>query len=205
MIGSQLAHYYRRAGYRVVGIARPSAAARNHAGYSEDVFPCDILERGQSEALLSRYQPDVVLHMAAQAFNGVSWETARQLARIAKGMQDPVVRVGSLTTARDFIDVRDGAAAMALIFEKGCAGEPYNVWTGHAHGIREILDLLIEISGLDIEVKADADLLRPADEPLLLGDNSKIRELGWQQRYTFPETLTDVYNDWLERSEEQTC
>jgi GDP-4-dehydro-6-deoxy-D-mannose reductase len=124
---------------------------------------------------------------------------ARQLALIKRGRLEPVVKVGNLETARDFIDVRDGVAAMMMMLEKAAPGDPINICTGTAHKISGILEMLIDISGLKIEVIQDASLLRPSDEPLLLGDNSKLSALGWKQQYTMEQTLEDVYNDWLNR------
>jgi len=124
---------------------------------------------------------------------------ARQLALIRKGKLEPMIKVGRLDTARDFIDVRDGVAAMMLMIEKGCFGQPTNVCTGQAHKISDILELLLDISKLDVKVVADPALMRPSDEPLLLGDNSRIRALGWQQQYSMRTTLEAVYEDWLQR------
>ena len=89
--------------------------------------------------------------------------------------------------------------ARALL-EKGRAGEPVNICNQKAHTIQEVLDILVEESGVDVDVEQDPALLRPSDEPLLLGDNSRLRALGWERRYTFRETLQTVYADWLART-----
>ncbi|MBU3916984.1 hypothetical protein KKA14_15740, partial [bacterium] len=83
--------------------------------------------------------------------------------------------------------------------DKGKPGDPINICTGTAYKISEILKKLIEISQLKIEVVKDKALFRPSDEPLLLGDNSKLLALGWKQKYSIEHTLTDVYKDWLGR------
>ena len=125
---------------------------------------------------------------------------ARQVAEIKKDKLEPVMRVGRLDTARDFIDVRDGVEGMLQMLEKGRAGEPVNICNQKAHTIQEVLDILVEESGVDVDVEQDPALLRPSDEPLLLGDNSRLRALGWERRYTFRETLQTVYADWLART-----
>jgi GDP-4-dehydro-6-deoxy-D-mannose reductase len=109
------------------------------------------------------------------------------------------MKVGVLTTARDFIDVRDGVEGMMLLLEAGRPGQPVNICTGTAYKISEILEMLIEISGLKVSVETDPSLMRPSDETLLLGDNTKLRALGWRQKYTMRQTLTAVYEDWLSR------
>jgi GDP-4-dehydro-6-deoxy-D-mannose reductase len=124
---------------------------------------------------------------------------ARQLALIARGRLAPEVRVGNLTSARDFIDVRDGVAGLMLLLAKGPAGQPVNVCTGVAVSIQEVLDTLIEISGQKVTVIPDPKLSRPSDEPLLLGDNTRLKSLGWKRKYSIRQTLEAVYNDWLTR------
>ena len=86
-----------------------------------------------------------------------------------------------------------------LLLEAGQPGRPVNICTGTAYKISEILEMLIDISGLKVRVESDSALMRPSDEPLLLGDNSKLRALGWEQKYTMRQTLTAVYEDWLSR------
>jgi GDP-4-dehydro-6-deoxy-D-mannose reductase len=63
------------------------------------------------------------------------------------------------------------------------------------------LNQLIAASKLNVRVETDRTLLRPTDEPLLLGNNSRLRLLGWQQCHTFDKTLAAVYEDWLARAD----
>jgi GDP-4-dehydro-6-deoxy-D-mannose reductase len=125
----------------------------------------------------------------------------RQIALIAKGKLPPVVSVGRLDTARDFIDVRDGVEAMMRLLEKGRSGEPMNICTGEAVTIRIVLEMLLEMSGLKVQLRQEDSLLRHSDEPLLLGNPAKIKALGWQRRYTIQETLAAVLKDWMQRVE----
>ncbi|HYD35468.1 MAG TPA: GDP-mannose 4,6-dehydratase [Vitreimonas sp.] len=302
MIGTHIADQATAAGYKVFGLARSSAASRLGGEDAANVFRCDILDQGALAKVFKKVKPDVVVHMAAQAFNGMSWEMetlthqtnylgthhvlqcareitpqaqvllacssaeygafdikdcplketqplhpitpygvskmatealgfqffhnygmnvflprlfihvgtghppataiqnfARQLALMSKGKLEPVIKVGNLESARDFIDVRDGARALLLLLEKGQAGEAINICTGQSHKISDVLTELIDISGLDVTVESDPGLHRPSDEPLLVGDNSKLQALGWKQQYSLRETLTAVYQDWVSR------
>ena len=104
-----------------------------------------------------------------------------------------------MDTVRDFVDVRDGVRAMFLILEKGLPGEPANICTGTAYSGTQVMDMLLEISGVQAQIVEDTTLLRPSDETLLLGDNSIIAALGWKQEFSLKETLEGVYNDWLNR------
>ena len=124
---------------------------------------------------------------------------ARQLALIKAGKLPPEIHVGNLTTYRDYIDVRDGVKAMRLVMDKGNPAEPYNICNGKAYQIQEILDMLVDISGTEAKVISDKSLFRVADEPLLLGDGSKINALGYTRGYTMRQTLEDVFADWESR------
>jgi len=302
MVGSEFYKVYKNQGADVWGIARSSASSRMEAIQDARIIRSDVLERDGLEKVFDRIKPDLVVHMAAQAFNGMSWDCeylthdtnyigslnvlkcalrngkktkvllacssaeygdfdpadcplkeerelrpvtpygvskvgtellgyqfysnyglqvylprmfihvgtghppataiqnfARQLALIKKGILEPVLRVGNLETARDFIDVRDGVQAMQLLLNKGKAGQAVNICTGRAYKISDVLNILIKISGLSVEVIQDDTLLRASDEPLLLGDNSKIKALGFKQEYELEETLRGVYEDWMER------
>ena len=55
------------------------------------------------------------------------------------------------------------------------------------------------ISDLEVTIEQDSSLLRASDEPLLLGDNSRLRALGWEPRIPFRQTLEDIYKNWIER------
>ena len=96
--------------------------------------------------------------------------------------------------------MRDGVAAMMLLLQKGPVREPINICSGKAHKIKDILDMLIEISGCDVEIRYNENYRRPSDETILVGDNTKLTQLGWKQKYTIEQTLERVYSDWLSRT-----
>jgi GDP-4-dehydro-6-deoxy-D-mannose reductase len=302
MIGKHCANATRALGWKTFGIARSSAASRLAAVDDPNIIRCDILDHVALEQTFRQIEPDVIIHLAAQAFNGTSWKLewsthqanylgtanvlaccrdivpksrvliacssaeygdvdpsecplkeerplrpispygvskagtealgyqyfrnyglkvflprffihvgtghppataiqnfARQLALIAKGLLPPEIRTGNLETARDFIDVRDGVAGSMLLLEKGRPGHPVNICTGEAVKIQDVLETLIAISGQKVKRLSDPALIRPSDEPLLLGDNSKLRSLGWSRQYTMRQTLEAVFSDWLSR------
>ena len=74
MVGSHFANIYEKDGYEVIGVARNSASSRNSAIQDSRVIRCDILERDLLMNIFIKRQPDIVIHMAAQAFNGASWD-----------------------------------------------------------------------------------------------------------------------------------
>lgn len=118
---------------------------------------------------------------------------AAQLAAIARGAAEPVLKVGNLSARRDFLHVDDGAAAYRLLAEKGVAGEVYNIASGEAVSIADALALLIRISGVTVEVVEDPERLRPVDLPLLEGDARKLRQLGWRPALGLERALADLW------------
>ena len=302
MAGSEFAKAYQEQGDEVIGIARNSAPARMYEDKRNDVIRCDLLDRDQIERVIQKVSPDLVIHMAAQAFNGWSWDCetlthetnyfgslnliravqkmekpakmllactsaeygafkpeecplkedrnlrpltpygvskvgmemlahqyianygmkiylprmfihvgtghppataiqnfARQLAMIKQGKMEPTIYVGDLSTYRDFIDVRDGVAGMMLLADSDMVGIPVNICTGTGHKIEDILNKLIKIADVKVSIVQDKRFMRVSDEKVLVGDNSRLKSLGWKQRYSIEETLQAVFNDWMKR------
>ena len=122
---------------------------------------------------------------------------ARQLALIECGRAAPVIRVGNLDARRDFTDVRDTVRAYALLMAHGSAASPYNVCSGVAHTMREVLDGLRSRVAVDVSVETDAARLRPNDPPLLVGDSGRLRaETGWAPEISFERMLDDLMDYW---------
>lgn len=125
---------------------------------------------------------------------------SKQLAEIKKGISEPVIKVGNLEAKRDFSDVRDVVKAYQMAVNKGEPGEVYNICSGIGRPIQSVLDLLLEITGLDVKIEQDPSRMRPSDVMVLEGSSEKIkREVGWAPSITFEETMKDLYEFWLER------
>lgn len=136
-----------------------------------------------------------------QAADFVCSDWARQVARIERGESPPRIRVGNLDVRRDFSDVRDVVRAYAALLERGRKGEVYNVCSGSALSLRDILDILLREADLGakgpIAIEVDPAKLRKADQALLLGDNAKLRrETGWAPALPFDRTLRDLLAFW---------
>lgn len=121
----------------------------------------------------------------------------RQAAEISLGMREPVIYVGNLTAKRDFTDVRDISKCYRLLAEKGIKGETYNVGSGKAISIESILEMIIDKSGKEIEVKTDEKKYRPADVPVHYADTKKIeKETGWRAEREIEETIEEMLEYW---------
>jgi len=125
---------------------------------------------------------------------------ADQLAQIHAGLRPPEVKTGNLTPVREYGDVRDVARAYIALLEQGEPGEAYNVCSGVGYPMRELLDRLVQISGVRATVVSDPARLRARDADHLVGDPSKIRaRTGWAPAISIDRTLLDLYRDARER------
>ena len=120
---------------------------------------------------------------------------AAQLAAIARGEREPVLRVGNLSARRDFVHVDDGAAAYRLLAEKGEPGAAYNIASGRDLSIEEALHRLMGIAGVSARIATDPEKFRAVDLPLLRGDASRLRALGWETRRSVDDALTDLWKE----------
>jgi GDP-4-dehydro-6-deoxy-D-mannose reductase len=148
--------------------------------------------------------------MIARAFNHVGprqdpWFVAsgfaRRIADIEAGRWEPEIAVGNLDARRDLTDVRDTVRAYQLIVARAQPGRPYNVCSGRAIAIRDLLDMMLARARVPISIRVDPARFRPNDTPLILGDPSRIRaELGWTAEIPLEQTLDDLLNDWRTRA-----
>ncbi len=135
-----------------------------------------------------------------QASRFVAPSFAEQLIRLSQCEGERVMRVGNLDSHRDFLDVRDVAEAYRLLIEKGRPGEGYNVASGVAIRIGDLLDQLCELCGVRPRIEVDPERYRPVDDPPLL-DIRRIRETtGWEPRIPMRRTLADIVADMKERT-----
>ena len=122
---------------------------------------------------------------------------ARQVAEIEQGIIPPVLKVGNLEARRDYTDVRDVVRAYWLAVEKGEPGEVYNIASGRSWKIREVLEMLVAQSSVEIRIEQDPARLRPSDVLILEGDYSRFRAAtGWEPRISFERSLTDLLEYW---------
>jgi len=130
----------------------------------------------------------------------VTSSLAKQIAEVEKGLRPPVLYTGDLSSKRDWSDVRDFVRAYWLVLEKGTPGEVYNIGSGVAREVGTMLNMLLDMTDADIEVKVDTARLRPSDVKVLVCDATKFRELtGWQPQIPFEQTLRDLLDYWRER------
>ncbi len=122
---------------------------------------------------------------------------ARQIARIELGRQRPRLLVGNLKVRRDFTDVRDIVRAYHLAMVRGKPGAVYNIGSGRATSMGEIVHALVRMSRRPITVEVDAARVRSVEAPAYLCDARRFRRLtGWRPEIPLPQTLSDTLDYW---------
>lgn len=149
------------------------------------------------------YHMDIVM---VRAFNHIGPKQSptfvvadfcKQVAEIEKGLKEPIIRVGNLSAKRDFTDVRDVVRAYSLLMKKGKAGETYNIGSGKAISIEEILKLVLSNSDTQISIEIDKNKLRPVDVPIIEADIRKLQECtGWEPSININQTILEALDYW---------
>ncbi|WP_409999144.1 GDP-mannose 4,6-dehydratase [Bradyrhizobium sp. SZCCHNPS1003] len=128
---------------------------------------------------------------------------ASQIVAIEAGVSDPVIRVGNLDAERDFVDVRDVVGAYVAAIERSHhlpSDSIFNVASGSATRIGDLLSGLLALSSARIRVEQDPDRVRPIEIRRYVGSAERAREvLSWKPRYALSETLKDVYEFYRRR------
>jgi GDP-4-dehydro-6-deoxy-D-mannose reductase len=121
----------------------------------------------------------------------------RQLIRIKKRIQPPVIEVGNLKPYRAFLDVQDAVRGFYLAALKGRRGEAYNLCANATCQIGELLRTAIRLSGVRAEIRQAARLMRPSDEKIIFGSTTKFRkDTGWKPLRSVQQTLSSMLEYW---------
>jgi len=149
------------------------------------------------------YQLDV---MMVRAFNHIGPNQAplfvvadfcKQVAEIEAGKKEAVMKVGNLSAKRDFTDVRDVVRAYGQLIQQGKPGETYNIGSGHAIAIEDILKVILKNTTSDITVETDPQKLRPVDVPIIEADITKVTEAtGWMPQIPLEQTIRETLDYW---------
>lgn len=120
-------------------------------------------------------------------------DVATQIVKIERGQQRPVIGIGNLSAVRDFTDVRDVVRAYFALLEKGVPGEVYNVCSGTALSIEQLLHKMLALSKFPVKFERDPEKERPVDIPVLIGDCTKLKQAtGWAPEIPIEKTLQDT-------------
>lgn len=123
---------------------------------------------------------------------------AKQLVEVKKNGHKDFIKAGDVFVVRDFIDVRDVVSAYHKLLMNGKKGEIYNVCSGCGVSLQNAIQMMCEILDVQILIKEDMKLIRPKDNPVIVGSNEKLKnELHWINEYTLERSLNDVLNYYI--------
>jgi GDP-4-dehydro-6-deoxy-D-mannose reductase len=186
-------------------IYRPSREALTEEHPLEPTSPYGFSKLAQ-ELLARRSATGRLAVLIGRAFNHIgpgqapsfaASGFARRIAEIEAGLHEPEVVVGNLEARRDTIDVRDAVQAYRIILEQGRPGRPYNIASGRAVAIGELLDMLRNRARVPVRIRVDEHLFRPNDVPIVVGDATRLREeLGWTPSIPITQTIDDLLAYW---------
>jgi GDP-4-dehydro-6-deoxy-D-mannose reductase len=128
---------------------------------------------------------------------------AKRIVEIERGGADSL-RVGNLSAVRDIVDVRDAVRAIWMIAEKGNSGTVYNLCSGQAHSIREALEIMLKFASTPVQVYSDKAAFRVLETLKLVGDSTRLRQLGWTPEIPLEQTLADILQFWRTQSQESS-
>jgi GDP-4-dehydro-6-deoxy-D-mannose reductase len=121
----------------------------------------------------------------------------RQVIRIKKRLQPPVIEVGNLEPCRAFLDVNDTVRGFYLAALRGKPGEAYNLCATTTVTIGKLLQTTIRLSGVKAEIRSVPRLMRPSDEKIIFGSTKKIRRhTGWKPMLSIEQTLSSMLEYW---------
>ncbi len=109
------------------------------------------------------------------------------------GLQEGVIETGDLTIIRDFVDVRDVVKAYYILLKKGTPGEIYNICSGKALALSDVVTYISDELGVKIQTKVNPQYIRPDDNREIVGSAYKIEaELGWRAERDIRDTIHDM-------------
>ena len=187
-------------------VYRPAERALTEDDPVEATNPYAVSKVATELAIVRAARVDGIHAVAARAFNHIGPRqdpsffasgVARQVALIEAGRLEPVIRVGNLESRRDLTDVRDTVRAYRALADRGTPGRAYNVCSGQAYRMRDLLDAIVARARVTVAVQPDPHRFRPSDTPLLLGDPSLLKQAtGWEPRVPITQTLHDLLEYW---------
>lgn len=125
---------------------------------------------------------------------------AKQFADIGINHKKPIIKIGAGSIIRDFVDIDDVILAYDAILDKGVPGEVYNVCSGRGNSILDIVGCLSRLTQIPVKIEQKKDLLRPIDNPALIGSYEKLHhETGWEPACSIEQSLEKIYNYWYNK------
>lgn len=112
------------------------------------------------------------------------------------GKTEGEIETGDTTIIRDFVDVRDVVRAYYLLLTEGTPGEIYNICSGNAYKLSDIIDCIADKVGVKVTTRVNPEFVRPDDNKEIVGSAYKLEsELGWKPAIDIKDTLQDMIEE----------
>lgn len=187
------------------GVVNVDDLPLNEESYLNPVSPYAVARVSQellSKVYVKGYGLDIVMtrsfnHIGpTQKDNFVISSFAKQIVLYKRGLIENI-EVGNLDIIRDFLDVRDVVKAYTALMDEGVKGEIYNICSNKGYSLKEIINKMMTIAGVEPNYIVNHKLVRPVDNPVIIGSNAKIKtQCGWQPLVSFENTLEDIIDYW---------
>jgi GDP-4-dehydro-6-deoxy-D-mannose reductase len=190
------------------GIVLPEALPLTESSPLNPISPYAVARVSQemlSKVYSHGYGLDIVLtrsfnHIGAgqkEAF--VISSFAKQITEIKRGIRQSI-EVGNIDIIRDFLDVMDVVKAYIYLLEKGKKGEVYNICSGKGYSLKELIEIMFRLAEVNSCYTINKDLIRPSDNPIIIGSNKKIKEeCNWQPEISIEQSLSSMLDYWTKK------
>ncbi len=190
------------------GVVLPEALPLTELSPLNPVSPYAVARVSQemlSTVYANGYGLDIVLTRSFNHIGAGQKETfvissfAKQITELKLGLRQSI-EVGNIDIVRDFLDVMDVVKAYIYLIEKGKKGEVYNICSGKGYSLKELIEIMMRLAGIDSGYTVNKDLIRPSDNPIIIGSNKKIKEeCNWQPEIPIEESLSKMLAYWAEK------
>jgi GDP-4-dehydro-6-deoxy-D-mannose reductase len=113
-----------------------------------------------------------------------------------QGLDRGEIVTGEVGIERDFLDVRDVVRAYHILLKRGERGGIYNVCRGECISLAEIIHKIARILNFEASIRIEQRLVRPTENRVIYGSNTKLRSLGWDVVLTLEESLGEMVDYW---------
>jgi GDP-4-dehydro-6-deoxy-D-mannose reductase len=192
------------------GIVDPETVPLKESHILNPISPYAVARVSQellSKIYVQGYGMDIVMTRSFNHFGPGQKESfvvssfAKQLVQIKRG-ESMELEVGNIDIVRDFLDVRDVVRAYMNLLVYGVSGEIYNICSGTGYTLKSILEMMIEIAEIDLKYHVNPKLIRPSDNPIIIGCNNKISSLcNWNPEIPIEKSLLDIVNYWITKTD----
>jgi GDP-4-dehydro-6-deoxy-D-mannose reductase len=195
------------------GIVAPEAIPIQESHPMRPASPYGISKVGQELLGLQYFDSYGIQTVVTRSFNHVGTRQGdrtaiqtfcRQMALIEAGRQEPRIQVGNLEPQRDYTHVDDVARALWPLLQNAPGGTVYNMCSGIATRMGDILDMVLAQGTVPVQIVVDPARLRPVDEPILRGDNTRLKAVtGWEPQIGMEQIVRELLAFWRSRMNEE--